>query len=374
MSDTLASNDAAPGLTAIQAIQGAGDASPLAGQAVTARGVVTAVRPGSSGGFYIQDPDGDGDAATSDAVFVFTGAAPGVAIGDVVDVSGTVVEFTPRGAAPGTLSLTEIASVTGTAVISSGNKLPAAAVIGTGGVQPPTADLAAGAAFYERLEGMLATVEDPLVTGPTNGFGEIETVASGGAEATGLNARGDLLISGGKPSFGATDAVGGDFNPERIQIDDSLGVAMPDASVGARLQTITGVIDYAFGNYELLAKTDPVIAEPSPLTKDAATLTGDAGHLLVGSYNAENLDPGDGADRFAAIADEIIGKLNSPDVIALQEVQDDTGPANDGVTSASRTRGRRAPPPRGRSGRSRRARRGRRGAAGPRRCPPRSPR
>ncbi len=49
----------------------------------------------------------------------------------------------------------------------------------------PAADLAAGVAFHESLEGRLVTVENPLVTGPTNRFGEIEAVASGGAGAAG---------------------------------------------------------------------------------------------------------------------------------------------------------------------------------------------
>ena len=328
------------GLTTIEAIQGRGDASPLEGQAVTTRGVVTAISNGSTKGFYIQDPVGDGDPATSDAVFVFTGKTPtGIAVGDLVEVSGTVQEFTPRGAAAGTLSTTELSAVTSTAVLSGGNPRPLAVVIGADGAQVPNADLAAGVAFYESLEGMLVTVENPLVVGPTNRFGEIETVASGDAGATGINARGDLLIRGGQPSFGNTDTVGGDFNPERIQIDPGLGVTNPDVSVGARLGPVTGVIGYDFGNYQVLATAAPMVVQASPLGKDAATLRGDATHLLVGSYNAENLDPGDGAARFATIADEIIFKLNAPDVVALQEVQDNSGPANDGVTSASATLG-----------------------------------
>ena len=39
-------------------------------------------------GFYIQDPTGDGDAATSDGIFVFTNNANTVSAGDVVRVSG----------------------------------------------------------------------------------------------------------------------------------------------------------------------------------------------------------------------------------------------------------------------------------------------
>src|SRR5262245_33712502 len=60
--------------THIYTIQGSGHTSPLVGQAMTTRGVVTAVDTnGGAGsrGFYIQDPDGDGSSATSDGIFVF---------------------------------------------------------------------------------------------------------------------------------------------------------------------------------------------------------------------------------------------------------------------------------------------------------------
>jgi predicted extracellular nuclease len=67
--------------------------------------VVTAV---DSNGFYIQDPNGDGNAATSDGVFVFTSVAPTVAVGQSIIVTGSVSEFVPAGAAPGFLSVTEI--------------------------------------------------------------------------------------------------------------------------------------------------------------------------------------------------------------------------------------------------------------------------
>ncbi|MGY2046542.1 Ig-like domain-containing protein [Methylobacterium sp. JK268] len=326
--------------THIYDIQGRGATSPLANQTVTTRGVVTALSLGSTKGFYIQDVDGDGDAATSDGIFVFTGAAPKVHEGDLVTVTGTVKEYRPNNAAPGALTTTEITGSSGKPLaitVTGTHALPQAVLIGRGGIVIPNSDIAAANAVYESLEGMLVTVDAPLVVGPTNHYGEIFTVASGGADATGLNARGDLLIRGGTPSFGFTDTQGGDLNPERIQIDPGLGVTLPKVNTGARLASVTGVVGYSFGDYEVLAKAAPDVTQASPLTKQAATLTADATHLLVASYNAENLDPGDGAARFATIADEILTKLNAPDVIALQEVQDNSGPTDDGVTAADRT-------------------------------------
>ena len=57
-------------------VQGDGATTPLAGQQVTVRGVVVGDVPGFSG-FYLQDADGDGDAATSDGIFVFSPVAVG---------------------------------------------------------------------------------------------------------------------------------------------------------------------------------------------------------------------------------------------------------------------------------------------------------
>ncbi|WP_370249056.1 ExeM/NucH family extracellular endonuclease [Nocardioides sp.] len=87
---------------AIAEVQGTDAASsPLAGQSVTVRGVVTAAYPtGGYNGFYVQTAGTGGatDATpgASDAVFVFTGAGLASAIpaiGTVVDVTGTVSEF-----------------------------------------------------------------------------------------------------------------------------------------------------------------------------------------------------------------------------------------------------------------------------------------
>ncbi len=48
-----------------------------------------------SNGFFIQTPDARADASaeTSNGIFVYTGAAPTVQVGDQVDVTATVAEF-----------------------------------------------------------------------------------------------------------------------------------------------------------------------------------------------------------------------------------------------------------------------------------------
>jgi predicted extracellular nuclease len=73
----------------IYEIQGSGAQSALAGSLVVTSGVVTRT---VNNGFYIQDLTGDGNPATSDGIFVFTGATTfgAVAVGNLVSVTATV--------------------------------------------------------------------------------------------------------------------------------------------------------------------------------------------------------------------------------------------------------------------------------------------
>lgn len=316
-------------------IQGEGHASDYAGEAVTTSGIVTARE---SNGFYLQSAVGDGNDATSEGIFVFTGAGNvTVAVGDSIELSGTVSEFTPGGAATGNLSTTQIGSVTDIVTLSTGNALPEATIIGAGGRVPPTSVIdddgltsfdpaTDGIDFYESLEGMRVTIEDAVAVSPTNSFGEVWALANEGQGATGVNGRGGIAIS-------ETD-----LNPERVQIqfdNDVLPNARVEVNVGDRLGDVTGVLDYNFGNFEVKI-TDAITPVAAGLAPEVTTLVGDATGLTVGSFNVLNLDPSDGA-QFAALAAQIVANLKSPDVLALQEIQDNSGAADDGITSASAT-------------------------------------
>ena len=86
--------------TPIYAVQGSGASRSMAGMELSVEGVVVGdfqnnATPdnGNLNGFHIQDPVGDGDAATSDGIFIFAAAAQDVAVGDAVRVRGTVSEF-----------------------------------------------------------------------------------------------------------------------------------------------------------------------------------------------------------------------------------------------------------------------------------------
>lgn len=312
-----------PVALAIGTIQGAGHTSAYAGQIVQTTGIVTAL---ASNGFYLQSAVGDGDAATSDAIFVFTGGAPTVAKADALTVTGLIGEFLPGGVSTN-LTVTQISNAT-IVVDSSGNALPAATLIGTGGLLPPTENIDDdgrttfdpvndGIDFYEALEGMLVTVDAPLVVGTTNEFGETWLVASGGADATGLTSRDGIVLRDG------------DFNPERIQIDDGLLAGYtPDHTQGDLLSDVTGVFSYNFGNYELLVTEAFTVVEDVTLERETTELVGDADHLSIATFNVENLDGLDPQAKFDLLAGNIVYNLQAPDIIGVQEIQDADGAGN----------------------------------------------
>lgn len=91
-------------VTLISEIQGSGSSSPLTGKIVKIQGIVTGdfqEKDADTGrnlrGFFMQeeDADADGNAATSEGIFVFDGFSPlvDVSVGDFVEVVGTVAEF-----------------------------------------------------------------------------------------------------------------------------------------------------------------------------------------------------------------------------------------------------------------------------------------
>lgn len=312
---------------AIYEIQGSGHTSAYVGQDVTTTGIVTQVGPF---GFYLQDAHGDGDSATSDAIYVYTGSTPTVSVGDGVKTQGTVSEYAVDDKG---LTTTELDHAIVT-VTSTGNALPDAVVIGADGVLPPDKVIDDdgltsydpqhdGIDFYESLEGMRVTIENPLVIQSTNNYGETYVVASDGEGASGVSQRGGLTISEG------------DANPERIQID-STSRDFTHLTQGDHIASVTGVVGYSYDSYEVLPDAEPTVVTPTTLARETTALQGDADHLSVATYNVENLDPSD--NKYDILAHDMIYNLGAPDIISLQEVQDDNGNAS-GVLSANQNLG-----------------------------------
>ncbi|MEH0582454.1 endonuclease/exonuclease/phosphatase [Streptomyces sp. B21-108] len=325
---------------AIHDIQGTTRISPYAGKAVTGvAGIVTGVRTyGSSRGFWIQDPNPDADPATSEGVFVFTGSTPKVAVGDSVTVTGTVSEFVPGGASTGNQSITEITKATVT-VLSSGNAVPAATVVNAKSVPAayaPAGDAAASNSinglalrpatyaldYYESLEGMNVQVADARVVTATDPYSELWVTVKPHEHRT---HRGGTL-------YGSYDAQ----NTGRLQIQ-SLGATadFPKANVGDTLTgTTAGPLDFnQFGGYTLVANSLGTL-KSGGLQRET-TQKQSRGELAVATYNVENLDPSD--KTFDAHAAAIVNNLQSPDIVSLEEIQDNNGATDDGTVAADVT-------------------------------------
>jgi predicted extracellular nuclease len=331
-----------PGPLRIHDIQGGTWLSPQNGKTVTnVPGIVTGVRAvGSSKGYWIQDPSPDSDPATSEGLFVFTGSAPTVQAGDSVLVSGKVQDFYPLSsgdtvATTSNLSVTEI-DQTDVSVLSSGNPLPAPIVLGPGTVPDSYApDLGGGNIentqiapsrsaldFYESIEGMRVEVDNGRVVGPSDSFAEQYVTTKPDQDKSFRG--GTLLEAENATPSGRLEIVAADgSNPE---------VNVGDVFTGATI----GPLDYSqFGGYFIAATTLGPL-QRNNLARTVAAGPG-RGQLSVATYNVENLAPSDPASKFQALAAGIVTNLASPDVVALEEVQDNDGATDDGVVAADQT-------------------------------------
>ncbi|WP_144300644.1 lamin tail domain-containing protein [Stackebrandtia nassauensis] len=334
---------AEPGPNRIHDIQGDGWISPLHGDPVAdVPGVVTAVRTQSPRGYWIQDTAPDSDAATSEAVFVYAGSAPvTVQVGDAVSVSGKVSDFYQLSSGetfPNTanLSITEITNPV-TAVCSSGNPLPSTETVAADSipdVYAPTAptgnveDLNPVDAsrstmdFWEAREGMLVSVSDARVVGPGNEFGEIY-----------LTVKPDEYAS----ERGGTVNTGYDNTPTGRIVVFPVSGSVPPANVGDTLTGATsGPVDYSlYGGYGIAATQVGGVASGGIDRQVATAQTPE--QLAVATYNVENLSPKDSGGKFAALAEGIVTNLAAPDVVVLEEIQDNNGSTNDAVVDADQT-------------------------------------
>jgi len=316
----------------IHDVQGASHVSPMVGQNVRVPGVVTAV---AANGFYLQDPNPDANPATSEGVFVFTGARPSVVIGNQLSVVGKVSEFRPGGTDTN-LTTTEL-SASAITKLADSVPVPAPTLLGPGGLTPPTpvradapGDVEASSVFdpttnaldfYESLEGMLLRIVDSTASGPTNSFGEL-SVLPGGAGSP-RTARGGIRYTYA------------DANPERIIIADAIA-PVPAVNVGDKLVgAVDGVLDYNFGNYMLEVLQTPTVVSAGLAPEK--TRPQKFFELSIATYNVENLAPSDPDTKYQRLAAGIVTGLAAPDIISVEEIQDNSGATDDGVVAADVT-------------------------------------
>lgn len=337
---SLAPAAAAEPAVRIHDIQGTARVSPLDGQRVTGvAGVVTGVRGhGSVRGFWFQDPEPDGDPRTSEGLFVFTGEeTPAVAVGDAVLVDGKVTEHYPTasGETPETTanqSVTEL--VEASWQITGKGEVPAEAV-GPDAVPGEFAPLEGNIDkrelepqrfaldHYESREGMLLRVDDARVVGPTDAYRALWITTKPEQNA---NSRG-----------GATYTAYADPNAGRLKVESLADGEFPAANVGDRLGGITeGPLDYSrFGGY-VLAATRLGEHQPGDLRPESTRPQGED-ELAIATYNVENLAPDNDQAKFDRLAQGVVEHLAAPDIVALEEVQDNSGPNDNGVVAADET-------------------------------------
>jgi predicted extracellular nuclease len=362
----MSSEQAAEGPLAIYEIQSDGFLSPYEGEYRKTTGIVTAV---AHQGFYLQDPDGDENPATSDGIYVFTGRNDSPPkVGDRLVLSAWIEEFIPGGRETQNLSITQLKSPTIHEKVIN-QQVPAAVVIGTEGRQPPATEMFRslegsvdlnshqareiqlqptryGLDFFESLEGMLVCVRSPVCISASRVYGKFNSEVfvvvdqgQGVLPKEALTRRGVLKLQPHEDNRG-------DQNPERIQIQfdaspDAQGTLYPSPAprlhVGDQLDSVSGVVGYGFGNFEVNV-TESVKVTSGGIKQEVTSLVGDVDHLTLAGYNVLNLSADqEDDDQRQLVARQIVHQLRSPDIVALQEIQDDSGERDDGVTQAERT-------------------------------------
>lgn len=274
----------------IAQIQGDKGASPLVNENVRVRGIVTAIL---RSGFFIQTPDDqtDKDPRTSEGLYIFGENSVGqVALGNLVQVEGTVVEFRPRNERI-FLTITEITRPT-VKVLSKDHPLPQPIQLTQAEYLDPQGKLDQ----MERLEGMRVK-GDFVVVGPTGGFMNEKT---GAATSNGVFF---ATLPGvprpfREPGLGVLQVIvdklppttpAFDMNPEIVRIDSQqqTGSKAIDVPAGATIKELTGVVDYSRRFYTIYVDA---AAPPKVENTKVFTPVSPAGEreTTVGSFNIEN--------------------------------------------------------------------------------------
>ena len=257
--------------TSIPSIQGSGASAAITGN-VTTEGVVVGDFEGPTSvglqGFYLQDPAGDGNAATSDGIFVFTGNANNnVSPGQLLRVTGFARERFNQTALNG--------AGTDSSVV------PAANIVncGTGSVAHTEVAMPFETTdFPERYEGMLVRLSQELVISEYfnyERFGEL--VLANPLFGESRHFAPTSVVEPGAPAQARLEA----YTRNRITLDDGLGMGNPNVlrhpngdpfSLTNRFRggdTVTdtvGVVGFDFNLYRIqpTGPADYAAANPRP--------------------------------------------------------------------------------------------------------------
>lgn len=326
----------------VQQINGTGYFSTYANSSVMTTGVVTAVDTNGSIGFWIQESTKDKDTVGSSAIFVYAGKDAALpTVGTTVSVTGTVTNYSGTSWEK-SLTLPEInlvsytdtgasyTQVAPTLIGQGGETVPASSYLGdlaqainlnqsTATLSPDTNALD----FYRNLLGQLVTLNNVVAVS-----------ASSGNAVWVVPDNGNGLLT----PTGALQSTETSINTQRVELYYDSGVTpgtAPSVELGDSLGSVTGILTYYNGIYELVPTTQVTVIHTEQ-EKPVTSFHKDDQNLLISDYNIENfnaLDPAN-ADRLKQVAQIIVKNLDNPDILALQEIQDDSGTTNDGTVSA----------------------------------------
>ena len=334
----------------ISEVQGDKNASPFVNDSVRLTGIVTAR---IKSGFFMQSPDDktDNNPATSEGIYVYTKTeAPGeAAVGNLISVTGTVVEFRPK-QEPLSLPITELSMFKDRdtiKVISKDNPLPKPIVLTANDFNKNLLDA------LEKYEGMRVQADELTVVAPTGGRIDDKTAASQSngvfyavlkgfprpTREPGIELYDYVLLNDKdkekmKKDYPKIPVF--DNNPERIRIESGtqLGAQTIDTTAFATIKNLTGVLHYAYRAYAILTDVDSkhsvsgaVMARP--LTAPNERQFSIAGANLENFFDDED-DPEIKEDivtkeafqkRLKKISLAIRNYMRMPDVIGTIEVE-----------------------------------------------------
>ena len=288
-------------------VQGDGAVSPLIGETVTVRGVVTAR---TRDGFFLQTADSDQDDSnpdTSEGLFVAHQSAT-ASVGRVLHVTGTVAELDPTEPTRGVTHLRSVTSVTDV----GGSAVPAPYQL-TNTELDPNGSLDQ----LERFEGMRVAASLRSISG-TSLDGSFFAVLDGVARP--FREPGIEVGSPALPCASAPCAFESfDGNPERLRVDSDgvQNVSAVHLSTGALMNDVSGPLDFALGAYTLFPESTLVPVPGSGMGMSAAPAAG-AGQYSIASLNLGEAGAMPRDTWLAKAALMVHTMLNQPDIIAVQ--------------------------------------------------------
>ena len=320
----------------IRDLQGDSLLSPYATQTVTVSGIVTAV---VRRGFFLQTPEKEWDGKGSDGVFVYSPDWLATQWSEI-EVTGECVDYVrEENAKP----VTQVHMESSRVKSERGREVHR--VEFTQEFLPRSS--AKLAVLLNSLEGMLITIDaGQTFLAPSNRYGDYVLAL----DANSIDNSGVRTIDQGI----ITEAV----DPLRwfpgFRITNYNHA--PRLNVGSKLNTrITAPLNYRVGSYQL-ALTEPFKHEDHFVTLTKSSLTPSDHALTIMTLNCFNLDPhvesealvmnpsqdidddwGEG--RFHTLSQAVVLQANLPDLVALQEIQDNDGAEVTDVVDASKTYG-----------------------------------